>query len=96
MEPVTHIDFAVNRDCENTYDSYGEICVRCNSCGRFNKETMWKDRLNVYKRHLAEDKNFDGWIEGMEELQRKNKQANVEYLEKLIREAEGHIGEIES
>lgn len=30
-----HIDFSVADDCKNLEDSYGEICVRCNKCGRF-------------------------------------------------------------
>ena len=30
----------VIKDCMNLKDSYGEICVRCNKCGRF--DTTWK------------------------------------------------------
>ena len=30
-------DIAVTENCKNP-DSYGEICVRCNKCGRFDKE----------------------------------------------------------
>lgn len=32
------IDSAPLKDCKNTAESYGEICVRCNKCGRFGKE----------------------------------------------------------
>lgn len=49
----THIDFGVSKDCVNP-DSYGEICVKCNCCGRFGKETMWIRRYNMYWRNLAE------------------------------------------
>jgi len=31
-----HVDIAVTDDCKNP-DSYGEICVMCNRCGRFDK-----------------------------------------------------------
>ena len=30
------IDYPVTKDCVNP-DSYGEICVKCNQCGRFDK-----------------------------------------------------------
>ena len=30
------IDYGVTKDCVNP-DSYGTICVKCNQCGRFNK-----------------------------------------------------------
>ena len=32
------IDSAPLKDCKNKAESYGEICVRCNKCGRFGKE----------------------------------------------------------
>lgn len=32
-----HIDYGVREDCKNLKESYGEICVKCNKCGRFNK-----------------------------------------------------------
>ena len=28
----------VLENCKNIQESFGEICVRCNKCGRFNKE----------------------------------------------------------
>ena len=31
------VDIGVIENCKNP-DSYGEICVRCNKCGRFDKE----------------------------------------------------------
>ncbi len=33
-----YISYAVTDDCKNLEESYGEICVRCNKCGRFDKE----------------------------------------------------------
>lgn len=32
------IDYAVTDDCKNLDGSYGEICVQCNRCGRFDKD----------------------------------------------------------
>ena len=31
-------DYSALEDCQNVEHSYGEICVKCNKCGRFNKE----------------------------------------------------------
>ena len=35
------IDYAVRDDCKNP-DSYGEICVQCNKCGRFSAIYYWR------------------------------------------------------
>lgn len=48
------IDRPVTKECENP-DSFGEICVGCNACGRVNKETMQTDRYNMYRFRLAEE-----------------------------------------
>lgn len=31
-----HISLAVIDECKNLEESFGEICVRCNECGRFD------------------------------------------------------------
>lgn len=33
-----YISIGITDDCKNLEESYGEICVRCNKCGRFDKE----------------------------------------------------------
>lgn len=33
-----HMSYGVTDDCKNLEESYGEICVKCNKCGRFDKE----------------------------------------------------------
>lgn len=38
-----HLDFAVTKDCKNPEESYGEICVKCNRCGRFDKKEDTED-----------------------------------------------------
>lgn len=30
-----HIDYQALPNCKNPEESYGEICVKCNQCGRF-------------------------------------------------------------
>lgn len=32
------VDYGVTEDCQNLEDSYGCVCVKCNRCGRFDKE----------------------------------------------------------
>ena len=38
QETVMHFDYAPTKDCNNP-DTYGEICVKCNQCGRFDEPT---------------------------------------------------------
>jgi hypothetical protein len=83
-----HIDYAVMKNCINP-DSYGTICVGCNACGRINKDTQKEAELKLYKDLLQEQYNFDRWAEGMEELQKKNIAANIEYFKAKITELEG-------
>ena len=33
---MVHVDYAVIDGCKNLEESYGEICVQCNKCGRFS------------------------------------------------------------
>jgi hypothetical protein len=33
-----HICYGVTDDCKNLEESYGEICVQCNKCGRFDED----------------------------------------------------------
>jgi len=34
-----HISRAIIDDCQNLEESYGEICVYCDKCGRYSKQT---------------------------------------------------------
>jgi len=54
-EPVGYLDRQVDKHCKNLLDSYGEICVQCNCCGRFDPDSMYTDRLRVLRRQLKED-----------------------------------------
>lgn len=88
-----HVCFSVMEDCINLMDSYGEICVHCNCCGRFGKETMHQARINVFTRLKKENDEFEDWWDGAEELQRKNVKENSEYYAKIIAESEKAIAE---
>ena len=48
------IDIGTVNNCKNLSESYGEICVKCNACGRFGKETMWEARYNMYWWEIAD------------------------------------------
>jgi len=54
MIGATYFDQQVDKHCWNLYDSYGEICVKCNCCGGFDKETMYTSRLRTVRRWLKE------------------------------------------
>ena len=77
----------VSDDCINL-QSYGEICVHCNGCGRIDKSTQKEAQLLLYKRDLERWKTFDGWLEGCEEFQKKNIKSNIKWYEKKIKELE--------
>lgn len=49
-----HICKSVMSNCQNPYDSYGEICVGCNCCGRIDENTMWQSRYELAVRQLSE------------------------------------------
>ena len=38
MLNILHIIYGVTDDCKNLEESYGAICVKCNKCGRFDKD----------------------------------------------------------
>lgn len=42
MNEVKHLDIGAIDNCKNLAESYGEICVKCNKCGRFDEEKQIK------------------------------------------------------
>jgi hypothetical protein len=81
-----HFCFSVRKDCCNVLDSYGEICVGCNCCGRIDEATKWQSRLATHERHLKENAEFDNWGSDpeMRALQEKNVAANAVSLQNKI------------
>ena len=59
-----------------------------NACGRLDKSTQKESALKMYREHLQREYEFNNWIEGFEELQRKNIKENIEYLKNKIAELE--------
>ena len=48
-----HICYSVTKGCKNP-DSYGEICVRCNQCGRLNEYCFICKKLLNGKKYYVE------------------------------------------
>jgi len=38
MNRILHITYSTTEDCKNMGESYGEICVHCNKCGRWEEQ----------------------------------------------------------
>lgn len=84
---MNHICISVTDDCINP-DSYGEICVHCNCCGRIDKKTQKQAQLKLYKEQLNERESFDGWIPEFRETQEKNVKKDIAYFKAKIKELE--------
>lgn len=35
---MIHVDYSPVENCQSLELTYGEICVKCNKCGRFDKK----------------------------------------------------------
>lgn len=79
-----HISNSITKDCVND-DSYGAICVKCNACGRFNEGTRKESALKMYEEQLKEELSFNGWIKGMEDMQKSNIAINIKYIKDKIK-----------
>lgn len=67
-------DIAVTDNCKNP-DSYGEICVRCNECGRFGEQKMTRaEAIKIFREWIDEAFPFDGGY-AVEELTDDEKEA---------------------
>lgn len=84
------------KNCYALTWSYGEICVNSNCCGRRGKGfAMWQARLKYHTECLEENENFDRWIPGLEEIQRKNVAENIKYERAKIKACRRMITKIE-
>lgn len=86
-----HIDFACTEKCWNLIDSYGEICIGCGCCSK-DKKVRYESRIRCLERWLKEQYEFDYWIEGCEELQRKNIKSNIKYFKRRLRYYKKQLG----
>ena len=89
-----HICRSVSERCWNLYDSYGEICVGCGCCSPDPVERATA-RLEVSKQQLEDFLHFDGWMDGIEELQRKNNRENIKYARRHVRYYTKRLKELE-
>lgn len=81
------MSFAAKENCYAVMWSYGISCVGCGCC----KRGAYEERLEYHKEQLEHDVNFNQWLEGVEDLQRKNIAANIKYEKRKIRELERKI-----
>lgn len=51
---MNYVDESVTNKCKNLLNSYGEICVFCNCCGRVDKESMYDAQIATYAEQLQE------------------------------------------
>lgn len=88
---VIFIDYSVSEDCINDY-SFGEICVKCNACGRFDMRTQRKDAIRMWKQQLEELQEESAQIQGMiyDNNQAKNILSRITYIQKKIKELENY------
>lgn len=82
---------SVIENCQNFYDSYGEICVGCNCCGRFGTDTMWQARYELAVRMLRDDveKLTDEYFQS--NLQQQNICSNISYWSERLKEILTHL-----
>lgn len=67
-------DISVTDNCKNP-DSYGEICVKCNKCGRFGEQEMTRaEAIKIFREWIDEGFPFDGGY-AVEELTDDEKEA---------------------
>ena len=58
---------SVLENCKNGMDSYGEICVGCNCCGRINPETAVDCLIETNASHIMrfaedfQDKSYENY-----------------------------------
>lgn len=87
-----NICFSAISKCYATVYSYGEICVGCNCCGRYEKGLkMWEARLEMHKDELDRNLHFDNWFEPHRKLQEKNVKLNITYHKRFIKQCEERI-----
>lgn len=82
---------SVIENCQNFYDSYGEICVGCNCCGRFGTDTMWQARYEMAITRLSEniEKLTDEYFQS--NLQQQNICSNISYWSERLKEILAHL-----
>ena len=92
-EPVGYIDKGVDKHCKNLIDSWGQICVGCNCCGRLDHDSMYTSRLRVARRLLKEVQAKVNQIGFQTALQQKNIKIDIRYFKRQIAYDERRVRE---
>lgn len=79
-----HIDVACSKNCWNLFDSYGEICIGCGCCSN-DKNVRYNSRIQCLERWLKEQYEFDDWMPGCEDIQRKNIKSNIKSFKRMLK-----------
>ena len=82
---------SIMENCQNPYDSYGEICVGCNCCGRMGEDTMWQARYELAVRQLNELAEVLLSEHFQTNLQQKNICSNIKYWSENLKEILKHL-----
>lgn len=84
---MAHICYGVTEDCINI-NSFGEICVKCNCCGRFGEEGKKEAQIKYWGEMLLDVENFDNWCdeEQWRVIQEENRQKNIAYYKAKLAE----------
>lgn len=86
-----HMCFGINEKCYNLEDSYGEICVWCNCCGRVDKNKMWLARYETDKRHLIENIDHINKVGYLSEVQQTNVIKNISCYRARLEASRKHL-----
>ena len=78
------ICFSAKKNCYAPTLSYGEICVGCGCCAELSPERDER-RYRYWLDDNERNENFNQWLEGVEELQRKNQTKNRKFIGRRLR-----------
>ena len=84
---IIHISYSTVDNCYNR-NSYGEICILCNCCGRFEDGIKkFKARREYHEEELNKSLNFNNFSENekLKQIQLANRLSSVQYHIKSIR-----------
>jgi len=80
----SYIDIPARKSCYATLWSFGEICVGCGCCSK-DRLTRTKARLKYWEWYLDDSINFDRWVPGWEELQKKHIRLDIKKAKSQIK-----------
>lgn len=88
--------FAVDDNCWNFRDSYGEICVQCGCCSK-NKNIRYRARIERIENWIKEEEHFDRWNnnEEIKAMQEQNVKSNLKHYRRQLRYYKKRLREVE-